>query len=88
MYFKMPRAPIAPLVERPSGSFWKMRPAMPKRKNSMSPHDGLAAFGLDLLDDLVVGRGMELHQDLADHAHARLGALACKRQGVGLLELA
>ena len=31
---------------------------------------------------MVVGRGMELDQNLADHAHARLGALAHKRHGV------
>ena len=29
--------PNAPLAERPSGSFWKMPPAAPNRKNSMSP---------------------------------------------------
>ena len=41
-----------------------------------SRNHGLAALALDLVDDLVVRRGMELHQDLADHADARLGALA------------
>ena len=31
------RLPTAPFAERPSGSFWKMPPAMPNRKNSASP---------------------------------------------------
>ena len=31
---------------------------------------------------MVVGRGVELHQDLSHHTHARLGALAHQRQGV------
>ena len=31
------REPTAPFAERPSGSFWKMPPAMPNRKNSASP---------------------------------------------------
>ena len=45
-------------------------------------HHGLAAFALDHVDHVVVGRGMELDQNLADHAHARLGALAHKRHGI------
>ena len=39
-------------------------------------HVGLATLLLDDADHLVVGRGVELDQDLADHAHTRLGALA------------
>ena len=31
------REPSAPFAERPSGSFWKMPPAMPNRKNSAKP---------------------------------------------------
>ena len=45
-------------------------------------HYGLAALALDDIDHVVVGCGVELDQDLADHAHARLGALAHKRHGV------
>ena len=45
-------------------------------------HHGLAALALDHVDHVVVGRGVELDQDLTDHAHARLGALAHKRHGV------
>ena len=45
-------------------------------------HHGLAALALNDIDHVVVGRGMELDQDLADHAHARLCALAHKRHGV------
>ena len=45
-------------------------------------HHGLAALALDDIDHVVVGRGVELDQDLADHAHARLGALAHKRHGI------
>ena len=45
-------------------------------------HHGLAALALDNVDHVVVGRGMELDQDLADHAHARLGALAHERHSV------
>ena len=48
-------------------------------------HHGLASFGLDHIHDLVVRRRMELHEDLAHHAHARLGALARKRQRVEIL---
>ena len=45
-------------------------------------YHGLAALTLDDIDHVVVGRGVELDQDLADHAHARLGALAHKRHGI------
>ena len=45
-------------------------------------HHSLAALALDHVDHMVVSRGVELDQDLADHAHARLGALAHKRHGV------
>ena len=45
-------------------------------------YHGLAALALDDIDHVVVGRGVELDQDLADHAHARLGALAHKRHGI------
>ena len=48
-------------------------------------HHGLAALALDDVHDLVVGRGMELHEDLPHHAHAGLGALAGQRQGVEVL---
>ena len=52
-------------------------------------HVGLAAFGLDDLDQLVVGRGVELDENLSHHAHARLGAVVHKRNlvegGDGLL---
>ena len=41
---------------------------------------GLAALLLDDLDHLVVGRGVELDEDLAHHAHARLGAVVLQRQ--------
>ena len=43
---------------------------------------GLAALALDNVDHVVVGCGMELDQDLADHAHARLGTLAHERHGI------
>ena len=45
-------------------------------------HNGLAALALDHVDDLVVRRGVELHQNLAHHADAWLGALALQRQRV------
>ena len=45
-------------------------------------HHGLAALALDNVDHVVVGCGVELDQDLADHAHARLGALTHERHGV------
>ena len=45
-------------------------------------YHGLAALALDDIDHVVVGRGMELDQDLTDHAHARLSTLAHKRHGV------
>ena len=45
-------------------------------------YHGLAALALNDIDHVVVGRGMELDQDLANHAHARLGALAHERHGV------
>ena len=80
------RLPAAPLAERPSGSFWKMAPARPNRKNSVETRNhGLAALALDLIDDLVVRRGMELHEDLADHADARFGALALQGKRVEIL---
>ena len=45
-------------------------------------HYGLAALALDDIDHVVVGRRVELDQDLANHAHARLGTLAHERHGV------
>ena len=45
-------------------------------------HHGLAAFALDDIDHVVVGRRVELDQDLTDHAHARLGTLAHEWHGV------
>ena len=45
-------------------------------------HHGLAALALDHIDHVVVGCGVELDQDLTDHAHARLGTLAHERHGV------
>ena len=45
-------------------------------------YHGLAALALNDIDHVVVSRGMELDQDLTDHAHARLGALAHERHGV------
>ncbi len=43
-------------------------------------HVGLAALVLDHAHHLVVGRGMELDQNLAHHAHARLAAVVDQRQ--------
>ena len=45
-------------------------------------HNGLASLALDHVDDLVVRRGVELHQNLAHDADARLGALALQRQRI------
>ena len=46
----------------------------------------LAAFGLDLLNQLIIGRGVELDQDLAHNAHARLAAKVNAGQLVKLLD--
>ena len=43
---------------------------------------GLAALGLDDVDSVVVGVGVELHEDLADQADARLARDVAQRQGV------
>ena len=53
-----------------------------QEKVEQTRHHGLAALALDDIDHVVVGCGMELDQDLADHAHARLGTLAHERHGV------
>ncbi len=49
-------------------------------------HVCLAAFGLDLLYDLVVGRGVELDQNLSHNTHARLAAKVHAGQLVKLLD--
>ena len=43
---------------------------------------GLAALGLDDVDGVVVGVGVELHEDLADEADARLARDVAQGQGV------
>ena len=49
-------------------------------------HHGLAALVLDNLNHVVVCRGMELDENLAHHAYARLGPLALKRHGIERLD--
>ncbi len=52
-----------------------------KEEEVHEPRDvGLAALLLDDLDHLIVGRGVELHEDLAHHADARFRAVAQERQ--------
>ena len=50
------------------------------------PHEpgqnGLAPLGLDDLDDVIVGIGMELHEDLTQHPHSRFAWLVTQRQGL------
>ena len=49
-------------------------------------HHGLAPFPLDHVDDLVVRRGVKLHEDFAHHADARFGSLALERQRIEVLD--
>ena len=49
-------------------------------------NDGLAALGLDLIDDVIVGVGLEFDQNLSDDADARLTGDIAPGQGVELAD--
>lgn len=77
--------PSALFFDLPIGC-WKMPPGDAEQEELDKPgHHGLAALALDDVHDLVVGRRVELHEDLAHHAHAGFRALARQGQRVEVL---